>query len=73
MKSLVDDTVVTCHWIVDTLGTTSINPNEKTNYWPIGVVLLKVLCSLLLVLIVVKYGIKHGYYYNNFMLSIVLV
>ena len=44
MKSLVNDLVFTSDKIVDMPETTSVNPNDKTNYWFIGVVLLAMAC-----------------------------
>ena len=58
MKSFADDLVVTCDEILDTPDTTSINPNDKTNYWLITTVLLAVTWLLLLAVIVVKYHVK---------------
>ena len=59
MKSLADDLVVTCDEILDTPDTTSINSNDKTNYWLIASVLLAVTWLLLLLaVIVVKYHVK---------------
>ena len=58
MKSLADDLVVTCDEILDTPDTTSINSNDKTNYWLIATVLLAVTWLLLLAVIVVKYHVK---------------
>ena len=59
IKSLADDLVVTCDEILDTPDTTSINSNDKTNYWLIASVLLAVTWLLLLLaVIVVKYHVK---------------
>ena len=59
MKSLADDLVVTCDEILDTPDTTSINSNDKTNYWLIASALLAVTWLLLLLaVIVVKYHVK---------------
>ena len=59
MKSLADDLVVTYDEILDTPDTTSINSNDKTNYWLIASVLLAVTWLLLLLaVIVVKYHVK---------------
>ena len=42
MQCLVDDMVVFYDNNVDIPETISINPNDKTNYWPIAVVLLSI-------------------------------
>ena len=60
MKSLVDDLAVTCDEIIDTTENASVNPNDKANYCFIAIVLLAVVCLLLLVVIFVKYHIKHA-------------
>ena len=39
--------------------TTSINSNDKTNYWLIAVVFLTIACLLLSVVIIFKYYMKH--------------
>ena len=54
-KSFVDDLVVTYDEIVDMQETTSINPDNQTNYRFIAVGLLGIECLILLVVIVVKY------------------
>ena len=46
MKGLVGDLVVTSDEIVDTPETKQINPDDKTNYWLITVVLLTMRCFL---------------------------
>ena len=53
-QSFVDDLVVTYDEIVKISEKTSINPNGKTNYWFIAVVLLAVTCQPLLMVIFVK-------------------
>ena len=46
MTSRVDDLVVTCDEIWDTLNSTPINLSDETNYWLIAVVLLATTCYL---------------------------
>ena len=58
MKNLADDLL---DGLVDTPGTTSINPNDKTNYWLIAVVLLAIAWLLLLLVSVVKYYLRRGF------------
>ena len=60
MKSLFNDVAVTRDEIVDTPETTSIHPKNKANYWLIAVILLEIACLLLLVVIIVKFCMKHG-------------
>lgn len=57
-KRLADD-LFTCHQIVYIPETAIVNPNSKTNYWVIAIVLLAVTFLQLLVVIVEKYYIKH--------------
>ena len=59
MKSIFDDLVVTCDEIINTPETISISLSGGINYWLIAVVLLAIACLLLLV-VVVKFNIKHG-------------
>ena len=59
-KSLVDDLVVTWDMIADTPETSLMNPNDKTNYWFIIVVLTAIVCLLLLLVIAIGYYIKLG-------------
>ena len=56
MKGIVDDLVGTCNEIVDT-PESPINPSDGINYQLIVVVLLSVVCLLLFVAIVVKFGL----------------
>ena len=60
MKSLVDDLVVACDKIEDTPESTVINPSNRINYWLIVVVLLPITYLALLVVMIVKYFMKHG-------------
>ena len=60
MKGLDDGLVVICDRTMDMSQTKSINPNDKTNYWFITVVLIAVVCLLLLVVIVDKWYMKRG-------------
>lgn len=67
MKSLTDDLAVMRDETKDTPEATSINPNDKANYWLRNVVILAIACLLLLVA-VVKYYMKisqqiHAYYH----------
>ena len=57
-KRLADD-LFTCHQIVYIPETAIVNPNSKTNYSVIAIVLLAVTFLQLLVVIVEKYYIKH--------------
>ena len=50
MRNIADDLVITCYEILDTPVTTSIVPNDKTNYW----------CLLMMVVTVVKCYMKRG-------------
>ena len=50
--------MITCDEAVDMAEATLINPDGKTNYWLIVVVLLAITCFLLLVVIVDKYCMK---------------
>ena len=59
-KSLIDDLVVLCDEILDTPNIVSVNSTKKTNHLLLGVALLATLCLKLLVVITVKYYIKHG-------------
>ena len=52
--------MITCDETVDMAEATLINPDGKTNYWLIVVVLLAITCFLLLVVIVDKYCMKRG-------------
>ena len=54
MEILVDDVIVTRDESVDAIETTSVNPDDKMNYWLTVVVLLKIACLLLSVVIIVK-------------------
>ena len=60
MKSLAYDPVVTCDEIMDTTETASIDSNHNPNCWVIAVVHLAITCLLLLLVITVKYYMKHG-------------
>lgn len=60
IKSLVDDLVVTWDIIADTPEISLMNPNDKTNYWLITVVLTAIVCLLLLLVIAIGYYIKLG-------------
>ena len=60
MERFVDDVVVTRDEFLDKIETTSVNPDDKINYWLIAVVLLTIAYLLLLVIIVVRHYIKQG-------------
>ena len=53
IKSLADD-------VADMSETMSINPNDKTNYWLMAVILLASAWLILLVVIIVEYYMKCG-------------
>ena len=59
-KKLIGDLVVACDEIVAMPKTALINSTSKTNDWFICVLLLAIVCLLLLVVIDVKYHMKHG-------------
>ena len=60
MKSLVDGLLVTsAEIIVDAPESAPINPSDGIKYWFIAVVLLTFVCKLLLLVIDVKYCMKH--------------
>ena len=59
MQGLVDDLVVTCDEIEDTSKGVAINFRNRINYWLIAVGLLAITYLLLLMVMTVKYFMKH--------------
>ena len=60
MKIHVGDLIVTCDEIKETPESAPTNSRNRIVYWLIPAILLEIACLLLLVIIVVKYHIKHG-------------
>ena len=54
MKSFIDDLVVRCDELSDTLSYVVINHNIRVSYWFIAVVLLSLVYLLLLVVLIVQ-------------------